>query len=191
MGHSKDVPHYPDQITQMKHLLTQNFPDINFSPKPFKDDYGSAMHFHVNFLTKDNSEFFEDDTKLNLAASGLCHYMLHTFLIFAPEENYYDRFSANMAPSHVSFGPNNRSVAVRIPDSRPRRLEHRISAPSTDPYIAIYAILNSIYNALKNPDEITNYTKIYGNAFDKQYDLKPLPMSLSEAKKLFDKSFFI
>ncbi|OZG31428.1 type I glutamate--ammonia ligase [Rickettsia endosymbiont of Culicoides newsteadi] len=219
---------------------------VNFSAKPFPNDYGSSMHFHVNFI--DSSTLLREDTlvaakqtlpnviarscsdrgnpeKLNLdcfvgsrrlamtsyntnviarSRSGrgnpysldiigqsICHYMLDSFLVFMPNEDDYLRLDKNfMAPTNVSFGNNNRTVAVRIPDSFPRRLEHRIASPLTDPYLAIFTILNSILLGLEFPDKINNISKIYGNAFDQQYNLVPLPKSLAEALELFNLQFF-
>ncbi|WP_341756473.1 MULTISPECIES: glutamine synthetase [unclassified Candidatus Tisiphia] len=205
--------------------------NVNFSAKPFPNDYGSSMHFHVNFM--DSSTLLREDTllpnviarprecsgnphsldcfvaakaapcndvsllwantdMLDLMGQSICHYMLDSFLIFMPNEDDYLRLDENfMAPTNVSFGNNNRTVAVRIPDSSPRRLEHRISNPLTDPYLAIFTILNSILLGLEFPNKINNINKIYGNAFDQQYNLVPLPKALAEALELFNLQFFL
>ncbi|WP_341748932.1 glutamine synthetase [Candidatus Tisiphia endosymbiont of Sialis lutaria] len=186
---------------------------VNFSAKPFPNDYGSSMHFHVNFI--DSSTLLREDTlvatkqtlpnviarscsdrgnpySLDIIGQSICHYMLDSFLVFMPNEDDYLRLDKNfMAPTNVSFGNNNRTVAVRIPDSFPRRLEHRIASPLTDPYLAIFTILNSILLGLEFPDKINNISKIYGNAFDQQYNLVPLPKSLAEALELFNLQFFL
>ncbi len=173
------------EIDAAKIVLTKWRPDINFHPKPFADDHGSAMHFHINLLREDGSNYFDDDANLQLAASSLCHFMRETFAIFAPEESHYARFDGKfMAPSNISYGGNNRTVAIRVPDMKPRRLEHRLSSPMTNHRDAVYVILKSIYLGLANPADIKHYPKIYGNAFDEQYELEPLPKSLVEARCL-------
>jgi glutamine synthetase len=96
-----------------------------------------------------------------------------------------------MNPTNISIGKNNRTTCIRIPYSLPKRIEHRLSYPDIDLYIAIYVIVKSIYNGLKNPKSIPHYDIIYGNAFDAQYNCKPFPKSLREAKDLFNKDFFI
>ncbi|WP_375332664.1 MULTISPECIES: glutamine synthetase [unclassified Candidatus Tisiphia] len=164
--------------------------NVNFSAKPFASDYGSSMHFHVNFISPNNLE--NCILNIDLIGQSICHYMLDTFLIFMPNEDDYLRLDKNfMAPTNVSFGNNNRTVALRIPDLSPKRLEHRIANPLTDPYLAIFTILNSIFLGLKFPDKINNINKIYGNAFDQQYNLVSFPKSLTEALKLFNLEFFI
>ena len=177
-----DIELLCEQIDEAKNALQKWRPGINFHPKPFPDDYGSAMHFHINLLKSDGSNYFDNDENLYLAANSLCHFMLKDFAVFTPEESHYARYSAKfMAPCNVSYGGNNRSVAIRIPDMKPRRLEHRLCSPMTNQRDALYAILRSIYLGLVNPSSIRKYQKIHGNAFDEQYALQPLPRSLKEA----------
>lgn len=185
---SKDLINYARKIIEVKNTLTKIAEYlngyINFSPKPFFNDYGNSMHFHINFD-------IESTGYIALAAQSLCHYMLDTLLVFMPSSLDYLRINKDfMAPTHVSYGGNNRSVAVRTPNSLPKRLEHRLSSPETDPYIAIFTILKSILLSLKFPSSIKKIEKIYGNAFDPQYSLIPLPNAARESYKLFKPDFF-
>ena len=174
-----------EEITKAKAHLS-SLQHISLHPKPYVDDYGSAMHFHINFLQPDGKNFFDNKDNLESAAKSLCHFLVEDFLIFAPKADHYSRFHKDfMAPTHVCFGGNNRSAAIRIPDAKPRRLEHRISSPETDEHLAVYAILNAIYRGLKEPGSIKNYQKIYGNAFDEQYGLEDFPGSVGEAVRKF------
>ena len=186
---SENLIKYIKNIFEVKDILKKTAQQLNgyidFSPKPFLNDYGNSMHFHINF----NPEF--NDHYIGLAIQGLCHYMLDTLLVFMPNTIDYLRINKEfMAPTHISYGGNNRSVAVRIPDAFPKRLEHRLSSPETDPYIAIFTILKSILLALKSPNALQKIEKIYGNAFDPQYNLVPLPKSSQESFMLFKPEFF-
>lgn len=186
---SVNLIQYIQNILEVKTILKKMAQQLNgyidFSPKPFLDDYGNSMHFHINF----HSEF--NDYYIILAAQGLCHYMLDTLLAFMPTTLDYSRINKKfMAPTHISYGGNNRSVAVRTPNAFPKRLEHRLSSPETDPYIAIFTILKSILLALKSPSSLQTIEKIYGNAFDPQYNLTPLPTSSQASFMLFKPDFF-
>lgn len=191
---SNNLIKYINEIKCTKSALTRAALDlngnINFSPKPFLSDYGSSMHFHINFASNKTAEFSEN--YLYLAAKGLCYYMLDTLLVFLPCQDDYLRLDKNfMAPTHISFGGNNRTVTVRIPTSYPKRLEYRLASPRTDPYIAIFTILKSIFLAFKNPTKFSNkFTKIYGNASDAQYNLPLLPNSLKKSFELFNLEFY-
>lgn len=185
---STNIINYIEQINNIKSeiaiIARKLGGSADLSAKPFPNDYGNSMHFHVNFVDSNISQ-----EKLS---QTICHYMLDSFLVLAPHQNDYLRFDKNfMAPINVSFGNNNRTVALRIPDLFPKRLEYRLANPLTNCYIAIFTIFNSIFLGLKFPDQVNNLEKIYGNAFDQQYSLIPLPSSLDEALRLFKLEFFI
>jgi glutamine synthetase len=185
---STNIINYIAQINSIKSKIAIIAKKLDgsadLSAKPFLEDYGNSMHFHVNFIDSNISQ-----AKLS---QSICHYMLDSFLVLTPYQNDYLRFDKNfMAPINVSFGNNNRTVAVRIPDLSPKRLEYRLANPLTNCYIAIFTIFNSILLGLKFPDKINNISKIYGNAFDQQYQLIPLPSSSAEALRLFKLEFFM
>ncbi len=179
-------------ITKIKSIVSSHGGIANFEPKPYSIDYGNSLHFHIELLDKNNINIFEKDhTVLKLTANSICHYMKETFLVFASSTIDFSRFDKNfMAPTHISFGGNNRTVAVRIPASSPLRIEHRLASPSTCPYLALYTILNSIYQGMHNSNRIKSYPKIYGNAYDPQYKLEPLPNNFTSALKHFNFNFF-
>lgn len=138
--------------------------DADFSSKPYINDYGNSMHIHLNFLEDDDIEKF---------ARILCYYLLDYIPVFLPLERDRERLDEKfMAPTHICYGGNNRTVAIRIPDSVPRRLEHRLPAASADPASVIHVILASIVKGLSSQVDTKIYDKIFGNAFDKQYGLQ-------------------
>ncbi|AIL65749.1 Gamma-glutamylputrescine synthetase PuuA [Rickettsiales bacterium Ac37b] len=180
----------------MLELLAIHNIDIIFLAKPYPDQIGSSLHIHLslwkeekNLLEKDHE--VESDTMLN-AIGGMCALMLESMIFFAPTENCYKRFTRNHeAPTTVSWGGNNRTTALRIPSSPPgkRRIEHRVSSSASDPYLALTAILISVFYGIKN--KILAPKRIYGNASDNQYQLKQLPKNLLESLNLFENSIII
>ena len=124
------------------------------------------MHIHLNFPEDDDIEKY---------AKILCHYLPDTLDYFLPSlEDYVRLDSKFMAPTHISYGGNNRSVLIRIPDSEPKRLEHRLAGANAEPVLVIYAMLQSIKKGLQNPDAIPPLEKTFGNAFDLQYGLRKI-----------------
>ncbi len=179
-----------NQIIKSARLLGGS---ADFRPKPKANDYGSSLHFHLNFLYHPSNQLNSDmeDVLYDIAAKSLCHFMLDTLTVFLPAAEDYLRLDHNfMAPTHIAYGTNNRTVAIRMPDSLPKRLEHRLSGASCDPYLIMLTILESVRRGLKQPQSIKNYPKIYGNAFDPQYNLSPLPKTIEEALILFNSQFF-
>jgi glutamine synthetase len=78
--------------------------EANFKSKPFINDYGSSMHIHFNFLENNDVETH---------ARILCHYLPLTITAFLPKEEDYKRFHSRfMAPTHISYGSNNRTTLI-------------------------------------------------------------------------------
>ena len=185
---------------------------VLFEAKPFDTLPGSGLHIHLSLLDgegkslyKRKSEDEESDIML-YSVGGLCNTMLKNFIYFAPNEESYKRFTSNYnnidniedddinslsthnnAPVNVSWGGNNRTTAIRIPTStlheESRHIEFRVSGADADADLVVEKIIEGVYFGIKN--KITPPEKIYGNAYDWQYEhLKPFPQSLAEAKEL-------
>jgi glutamine synthetase len=164
--------------------------ESSFSAKPFDNQPGSALHINLSVLDTNQNNVFakHDDLEspilLNVIG-GLCLFMARSMVYFAPNPDSYRRylFSDIDTPTTVSWGGNNRTVAVRIPTSCPinRRIEHRVAGADSDPYLVIKAIIKAVEYGIEY--EIMPSAKIYGVAHDKQYSLPKLPISLKEAEK--------
>lgn len=160
---------------------------VDFSAKPYENDYGSSIHLHLNFLNERNEQVFDNRDFLSLIASGLCFYMGESFLAFAPTENCYKRYDAKfMAPTKICWGNNNRTVAIRTPEIGVKRLEHRVASSNADLYLLFYYIIRSVELTLESKNNIPIIDKIYGNAFDTQYNLPYLPKGIKAAADIFN-----
>ena len=170
-------------VTKAKHYNA----NVDFSAKPYENDYGSSIHVHLNFLNERNEQVFDNRDFLSLIASGLCFYMNESFLAFAPTENCYKRYDAKfMAPTKICWGNNNRTVAIRTPEIGSKRLEHRVASSNADLYLLFYYILRSVELTLESQNNIPIIDKIYGNAFDAQYNLPLLPKDIKAAAAIFN-----
>lgn len=167
---SQDIIKYIDYIKRIRKNIIHYTKDLNgiadFGSKLFANDYGSSMHVHLNFL---------EDNDVENYAKILCHFLPDTIDAYLPNKEDYKRLDSKfMAPTHISYGGNNRSVVIRIPDSRPLRLEHRLAAADAEPAKVIYAMLHSIALGLENINTIIPVEKTFGNASDEQYGLKKI-----------------
>lgn len=168
----------------------------DFSAKPLDDDYGSAMQIHLSLLDKNGYNLFtrngEEESEIMLAAlGGLMRFMPESMKYFAPTKECYKRYGAAKkdAPSTISWGGNNRTVALRLPaitlQEHNRRIEHRVPSSEADPYAVIACILAAVNYGLSHR-LLPSSPKIYGDASLPQYNLKTLPLSLQEANLLHD-----
>jgi glutamine synthetase len=138
----------------------------NFNSKPYMDDFGSSMHIHINFSEDDDIEKY---------ANILCHSLKDYINYCLPLEQDYKRLDHKfMAPTHVCWGGNNRSVMIRIPDATQKRIEHRLPSSGADPALLFYGFLKAIEQSLYKEEGMVSLPKIYGNAFDSQYNLQKI-----------------
>jgi len=163
---------YAGEIIDLRQLIIKSTVELggnaDFNSKPFADDYGSSMHIHLNFL---------EDNDVEKYAQILCHYVLEDINIFLPSKEDYLRLDSKfMAPTHISYGGNNRTVLIRMPDSKPKRLEHRLAGANADPVAVIYSILHSIKKGIENFADIESLAKTFGNASDPQYALRKIQL---------------
>jgi glutamine synthetase len=179
-----DVTAFCEQIIHTKKQIAGLLQPYNlktkFSPKPYSEQPSNSMHIHVNLFDLDGNNMFGRDrgceNQLILhAIAGLLHFMQKDLRIFSPDKIRFSNPDIN-TPQTISWGANNRTTAIRIPDCyndpHKYRIEHRVSAADSDPYAVIYEILKAMLYGIDH-QMLPETDKIHGNASDKQYKLNP------------------
>lgn len=166
-----------------------------FMAKPLLDFAGNGMHVHVSLKDKSGANAFsreggEGDRLLRHAAGGLLATLAETLLFFVPGFNGYRRLvPGSYAPTGITWGFDNRSVAVRVPNGPPnaRRLEHRIAGADAHPHLVLAGILAGMLEGIEAGIEPP--APLSGNAYD--HEAESLSPSMSEAISRFRSSDFI
>jgi glutamine synthetase len=172
--------------------------EADFSAQPYPDDCGNALQINLSFWDKNKRNVFErkqdkkmrepvETRELLVCVGGVCKVIQESTILFAQDEADYKRFDVHTnralhasgkftAPSNISWGGDNRTVAVRIPaqkfttlknfkkSDKDRRIENRVPSADCDPYLAIIGTLRGAYNGLVGGIEPPK--KIYENAYD-------------------------
>jgi glutamate---methylamine ligase len=125
-----------------------------FMPKPFAGLTGNGCHAHISLWSPDGGTnvFSDPDGELGVSKTGyhfLGGLMAHATSMCAitnPTVNSYKRINAatttsgaTWAPNIVTYGGNNRTHMIRIPD--PGRIELRLADGAANPYMLPAAIL--------------------------------------------------
>ena len=163
----------------------------DFSAKPFADRPGSGLHIHIHLNDADSKNvYYKDDVLTNAplrhSIGGLLEWLPDCMTVFAPHEDSYKRFTEKTnAPLTVSWGANNRTVAIRLPMTAHgnKRIEHRVAGADADPAMVMAVILAALHDGLTRSCEPGE--QIYGDASLAMYHLLPLPRSYEEAVQLF------
>lgn len=148
-----------DRVITARYLIStlaeQRGMTATFMPKPFADRTGSGMHLHLS-LWRDGEALFPGgaDAVHGLGLSPLAHRFLGGILehapglqaVLGPTVNSYKRTGATStrsgatwSPRRATFGGNDRTHYVRVPDHH--RLELRGGDGSANPYLALAATL--------------------------------------------------
>ncbi|MEM8688074.1 MAG: type III glutamate--ammonia ligase, partial [Pseudomonadota bacterium] len=125
-----------------------------FMPKPFANLTGNGCHAHVSLWDKKGKKNHFHDAKGELGISesgyhflgGIMHSAMAMTAITNPTVNSYKRLNAPVtesgatwSPNTVTYGGNNRTHMVRIPDDG--RFEVRLADGAVNPYLMPAALL--------------------------------------------------
>lgn len=173
-----------------------------FMPKPFLNLTGNGCHAHVSLWDKAGKKNLFHDPKGELGLSKVAYSFLGGVLhnaealcsFFNPTVNSYKRINAprtlsgaTWSPNAVTFGGNNRTHMVRIPDAG--RFELRLMDGAANPYLLQAGVLAAGLDGIANSRDpgkrldINMYTEghLAKNA-------RRLPLNLLDALRLTDKS---
>ena len=146
-----------DNVTLFKlaaHTLAERAGAVfSMMPKPFANQPGSGLHFHVSLWAGDQCVFSNADGRPGLSplarhfiAGVLAHSAALTALA-APTVNSYKRLvvgeslsGTTWAPAYVAHGPNNRTAVVRTLNGR---FEWRLPDASANPYLALAGLIEA------------------------------------------------
>ena len=182
----------------VKTLAKRHGLSASFMPKLFENENGSGMHFKISAFDDNGKNIFEDNAMLSSKAkstiAGILHHARELSLINNPLVNSYKRLKPNFdAPVYVSWSSNsNRSALLRIPTERNNQIKLELRSPdsATNPYLCIAMLIYSILDGLESSMELED--AINENMYSgKNYNIKKLPDTLSEAIDEFESSNFV
>jgi len=171
-----------------------------FMPKPFLDLTGSGCHAHVS-LWQDGRNLFADAAG-ELGLSALAYHFIGGVLAHAealcaltnPTVNSYKRINASVtasgatwAPNTVTYGGNNRTHMIRLPEAG--RFEFRLADSAVNPYLLQAGLLAAGLDGItsrRDPGkrlDINMYTHGHTVA-----DGRRLPLNLLDALRAFEAS---
>ncbi len=177
--------------TYAKEIASQHGLLLSFMTKPFTGLSGCSSHLHVSLFDGARNIFWngeEDDLTLEFqwAIGGLLAHAAGLTALLSPTVNCPKRHrKGTYAPASVTWGYENRSVAVRIKAGRGEHthIENRLGSGASNPYLALagtlVAVLDGIRRQLEPPEPLA--TSAY------QLDgLELLPATLEESLDAFE-----
>jgi glutamine synthetase len=155
-----------DRVVTLRYLLSVIAAErgmvATFMPKPFADKTGSGLHLHMSLTSAGTPVFPAVDDQRGLGLSetayafvgGILEHACALQAVVAPTVNSYKRTGAtstssgaSWAPRTPTYGGNDRTHYIRVPDSA--RVELRGGDGSANPYLAIAAVLGAGIDGIK------------------------------------------
>jgi glutamine synthetase type III len=175
-----------------------------FMPKPFMNLTGNGCHAHMSIWDLDGKKnLFSTDGEADARGLGLSP-LAYQFLggimesavdltaIFNPTVNSFKRINAprtlsgaTWAPNAVTYGGNNRTHMVRVPDAG--RFELRLMDGAVNPYLLQAGMLAAGLDGVENNRDPGDPLDI--NMYEEGHlvtDARHLPENLLDAIRLFD-----
>ena len=176
-----------------------------FMPKPFGSLTGNGCHMHMSLWDGDTNVFLadrdKDDRGMGLSekgynfVGGLKKHAKAYIALTAPAVNSYKRLvigaptsGATWAPAYVTYGWNNRTMMLRIPEEG--RIEDRTVDGACNPYLAATAVLaaglDGIENGIDPGDPSTG--SMYETSVEdrKKMGVETLPENLLDATRALE-----
>jgi glutamine synthetase len=134
-----------------------------FLAKPYPDDTGAGMHWHVSLQDRHGRNAFaggdgQPSETLRHFVGGWQASVRGATAIYAPYVNSYVRYAApDSSPASADWSGDNRGVAIRIPhsDTANLRLENRLPGADVNPYLALAVMLGAGLEGLRQRLEPT------------------------------------
>lgn len=167
-------------------------------PRPISGKDGNSQHYHLSLWEGGENIFADDSDELGL--SNLAYHFLGGVLehahgltaLCAPTINSYKRLQPGLwAPVTPSYGPDNRSCAVRVPpeSGEATRLELRFPDNAANPYLALAGTFAAGFWGIDSKIDPGDPTT--KNLYDGEIE-DHLPTSLTEAlEELRDDSLLV
>lgn len=202
LHHRRDAARAADDLVMLKRIVRaqarRHGLTACFMAKPLEAHAGSGMHFHVsledgagfNVFAERNGESFALSTLRGLG--GLRETLAESMLVWAPHANSWRRLVPGAyAPVSLSWGVNNRSVALRVPagPKSSRRIEHRSAGVDANPYLVAATILAGLERGLA--EELDPGPATTGNGYQAADGPAGLPPDWRSAIELADASAFL
>ncbi|MEY3407150.1 MAG: hypothetical protein RL038_211 [Actinomycetota bacterium] len=191
------LTHAADEVMLFKYIIKNTAwnagKTATFMPKPLFGDNGSGMHCHQS-LWKDGKPLFFDEAgygglsdMARWYVGGLLHHAPSLLAFTNPTVNSFHRLVPGYeAPVNLVYSARNRSACIRIPvtgsNPKAKRVEFRVPDPSSNPYLAMAAMLmaglDGIKNQIEPPAPIDK--DLYELAPDEAAAIPQVPGTLSE-----------
>lgn len=186
----------------LKEIAKRHGMFVTFMPKPAQSDWRSGAHINwsVQSTTNPGVNLFKDESKgdwsdaAKLAVGGALKHGVALTAVNCPTVNSYKGLigraremeggTVTWAPTHMTYGVNNRSAMIRLPQAR-FAIENRAADMCINPYLGLAmtcaASLEGMREKIDPGPPLSKSLYDLSNEDQQKFNPKPLPRNLGEA----------
>ncbi len=175
-------------LSVVRTIAARNGLYADFSPKPFADKSGSALHITMSIHAKSGENVTE------YAIAGLLERIKAMTVFLNPTDDSYRRFGRLKAPKYITWSSKNRAqlISEQLTKNGNPCLQLRSPDPEANPYLAFALMIYASVEGIEQKAELpvpTDHDVLFMSG-EEQKALRLLPDSIDKARtSAFDNSF--
>lgn len=177
--------------TYAKEIAGQHGLLASFMTKPFAGVSGSSGHLHMSLLDGTRNIFWDGEAngvsrEFSWAIGGLLEHTAALNALFGSTVNCAKRYrKGTYAPASITWGFENRSVAIRVKAMRgdQTHIENRLGSAASNPYLALAGMLVAVLDGIRR--HVEPPAPVQTNAYRRD-DLELLPLTLEDSLDRFE-----
>lgn len=178
--------------TYAKEIAGQHGLLASFMTKPFVDASGCSSHLHMSLLDGSRNVFWDETEgavtpEFSWAIGGLLEHAAGLNALLGPTVNCAKRYrKGTYAPASITWGYENRSVAIRVKAERgdQTHIENRLGSAASNPYLALAGMLVAVLDGIRRRVEAPPPLQTNAYRLD---DLELVPATLEDSLDRFER----
>lgn len=176
-------------LSVVRTIAARNGLHADFSPKPFADKSGSALHITMSI----HHQSGEDVT--DYAIAGILNRISGMTVFLNPTDDSYRRFGRLKAPKYITWSKKNRAqlISAQLTKNGNPCLQLRSPDPEANPYLAFALMIRAAVEGIENKEELppsTDRDVLFMTA-EEQKDYTLMPLTVDKARACAADSAFI
>ena len=171
-------------LSVVRTIAARNGLYADFSPKPFADKPGSALHITMSVHAKSGEQVTD------YAIAGMLEHVAGMTVFLNPTDGSYHRFGRLKAPKYITWSRKNRAqlISAQLTKNGNPCLQLRSPDPEANPYLAfalmIYAAVAGIESRKALPQPTDSDLLFMSAQEQKQFELLPDTVDKARHKAL-------
>lgn len=141
-------------LSVVRTIAARNGLFADFSPKPFADKSGSALHITMSVHSKSGEQ------ATDCAIAGMLGHIAAMTVFLNPTDNSYQRFGRLKAPKYITWSSKNRAqlIAATLTKNGNPCLQLRSPDPEANPYLAFALMIYAAVDGIEKKSALPNST---------------------------------